>query len=126
MRKLMNRLLDRWCVMRVNHWVRSHREKQHPAEAEVMTSWRSKCCRDWRLRQWSVQASEFHYCEPRENNAFPYTKFEVNPPHQLWDMKTDDVVAYAPAREVYYAVLTGRLPKQWGEQKSRLAEGMYA
>ena len=117
MRKRLLRLLDKWCEMRVNHWVRSNRWKQHPAEAELMPEWRSEPCRDWRNRKWSVQASEYHYCHPRKSNAFPYTEFEVCPPEQLWDMGDDDVVAYAPAREVYYAVLTGRLPKRWASQK---------
>ena len=122
MRNFLNNMIDKWCVLRVNSWVRSHREKQHPAEAEVMPSWRSVPCRDWRLRKWSVQASGYHSCRPREDNAFPYTEFEVCPPEQLWDMCADDVVGYAPAREVYFAVLTGKLPKRWAKQKGMLAD----
>ena len=113
-------LWDKWCERQVNRWVLSNRIEQHPKEASFMSPWISEPCLDWRKRKWSVQASEYHYCHPRKNNASPYTEFEVCPPEQLWDMKTDDVVAYAPAREVYYAVMTGRLPKRWASQQGRL------
>lgn len=31
----------------------------------------------------SVQASEYHYCEPRENKAWPYSEVELGFPNQL-------------------------------------------
>jgi len=119
MRNFLNNMIDKWCVLRVNSWVKANRL---PAEPCGYPAWLSKPCRDWRGRRWSVQASEGHYCCPREHNAFPYTEFEVCPPEQLWDMRADDIVGYAPAREVYFAVLTGRLPKRWAEQKGMLTQ----
>lgn len=53
----------------------------------------------------SVQASEFHYCEPRKDKAWPYDSVELRFPSELDDLieefaeevdTTDTVYSYVP------------------------------
>ena len=58
----------------------------------------------------SVQASEGHYCQPRENSAFPYSKVEIGFPDREVselmpyaedsDRPTDTVYGYVPIEVV--------------------------
>ena len=59
----------------------------------------------------SVQASEYHYCSPRENNAFPYFEVEIGFPSakeetlmpfidEAENNPTDSVYAYVPVEIV--------------------------
>ena len=58
----------------------------------------------------SIQASEWHYCQPRENSAFPYSRVEIGFPNQEvkelmqyaedYENPTDTVYGYVPVEVV--------------------------
>lgn len=54
----------------------------------------------------SVQASRYHYCSPREDNAFPYSTFEIGFPSK----RIPEANEYAEEPKRHTKTVFGRVP----------------
>jgi hypothetical protein len=54
----------------------------------------------------SVQASQYHYCKPRRDNAYPYTHFELGYPYDSDDL----ILEYAEDKDFPTLTVYGNVP----------------
>lgn len=100
--------------MTLQEWLKT---KIVDEDAHIVRVARIKCTDGFAL---SVQASEFHYCEPRENRAEKYTQVEVGFPSQ----KPELIMKYAESPEKPTETVYCYVPIELVEQLIELHGGI--